>query len=1803
MLKKVIIGILCFLILAITGLGIYIYTLDWNKHKSIVAHRLSQITGLKAAIDGNLSIELFPKPKFSAGLVKFTHGNSRTPLAEVNNISANVDFLPLLSNQFILSGMTLTGAEISLVTDEKGTRNWGSSTKAGKNKSGNIEVSFNDVKIVESSITFENKQNKNKFTLPKVSASISAPSLKGPYKTSGKFTHNKKEVNFSGSIENNKDLKVKMNINCGVIGSKFSIDGVLGDKPKGTVILEGKSLYETLTTVFGEDSISNKYNESMYVSFTYGKDNEILKLNNFNVKYGNNTIGNGFVNLSKGEKWNISSDIDMSKFDLSLLENIGIDIVNYSNNINEETKLPNVDMDISVKSDNATYKGAAAHKLNMGVTYNDGVINLNRFAVTMPGETTIKSLGKLTTTPKLEYIFENTLESKDIKTFASLFNINLTAKASKENKKSIFGRAQAEFMISGGKDAIKVALSKALIDNTNFSGNLGFVFNEGETHVILQTDLEKILFDKYVDLAYVNDKKQSFEDKLLYQLNLSPWKGKFTTDAAINIKNAVYNNIALENLQFDFVADENNLNIESLSIENFAGSQINLKADIKNPYSNPYFEELTYDIKTANFPGFATNIGLDTGSKDIFKRKTFASQGIINGSMSQLNISSIQKFGDTEISYTGIAANAKDGDLSLNGDIELKANNFTKFAQAIGFSNYKPDLPVTTFTLNAQIVGSFNLFELNNINAHLGTNHIQGIVKVDNTTSKAKILADLNFDNFNINNMFNISKKQEKPLISTTNTFIDKLNLSDEKIDLSYLNNVDFDITANIKQPIWNNQKYADLKTRVMLNDGVINVEKFNIKKDDSVFDVNFILDSKNLAKITGNYNISKYNAPSFGGSIYKIEKAILNSKGSFASNLLSEKAFYDNLSAKGNYSLTNLVMNGWDLDVIKFELEQRKSIKDLEEVIASNLRMGKTLFNKGSGKFEFSKGVFVSDNSVLSSPVENLDMKINVNLGSWLITSDFNIFYNNASFSDVVKFNLSGDVSNPELKININESIERIKEVENRILIENEGIKKQKDGILQSRIDILQKSIDETKQNIERMSLDFIKFKPTTNNKDIVKAYNQLQAKLKEVENNINNLGTALKGQNSEKDLMDIEAKIAKESSKIIYLPKSLEENFIAESKYIFDNSFSKLTWLFNLAQNNSSYYNSLVEVYMKQIELLKTTDEPIAEETVAKLKEDTDKISDNSDKISVLYNRIRDSYLNIIDSSSLIDMKRNNDMAVQALYTMLSYIKQLNDNIVSSIDEFRSVLDIEARDYDTYLLYPPETVDEIDISSPVVKNTNQTKNNAPELEKKNDNIIKDNEIKNNNTTESSILKNKDELKISFNTFANSVASLFNTLKAKNKHDIQPASETGIKSIVNNIPEMNTFVVAEKTIESNLEPVVIAEDIKTNLEPIVIAEDIDTNLEPVVVAEDIDTNLEPVVIAEDIKTNLEPVVVAEDIKTNLEPVVVAEDIDTNLEPVVVAEDIDTNLEPVVIAEDTKTNLEPVVVAEDIKTNLEPVVIAEDIKTNLEPVIVAEDIKTNLEPVVVAEDIKTNLEPVVIAEDTKTNLEPVVVAEDIDIAQKPVVAIDNSIVDKTKLALSDIIYNISQKEEMVLKNIKQQEVAIETENNSNTLKINPVIAMNIGKTDLVDIDIKSSLTSHKRKGFYFKKDATKEEGIKVSIDENTINEDKIKEKLEPQKEKQFLKFFANSNDNFTRNIDVKTSDIVAEYKKELQHKHYVFTNTSTISGSGEVGKYILRSKNEYKPIKNHNKYIFAANNVDKITLSGSVGKKIALSVK
>ena len=272
---------------------------------------------------------------------------------------------------------------------------------------------------------------------------------------------------------------------------------------------------------------------------------------------------------------------------------------------------------------------------------------------------------------------------------------------------------------------------------------------------------------------------------------MAPWKGNFETDATISIGSAVYKKIPIEKLDIHFVADDTKLDVKKFSAENFAGANVNMVLNIDNPYTKPYFNELSYDVKTDNFPIFASAIGVNTNSKDLFKRKIFATQGALSGRFDEFSLSSIQKFGDVEFSYTGVVAQTKEKATSVKGNIELKTNNFVNFAKSIGL-DYNPDIALTTFTMSSQIEGIYNLFELKGISAYLGANNIVGTIKLDRTQNKPNLFANLAFDKFDVNRMFGFTKPEKKKDAQVA--FIAKPNFEGDKYDFSSLNKINFNI-------------------------------------------------------------------------------------------------------------------------------------------------------------------------------------------------------------------------------------------------------------------------------------------------------------------------------------------------------------------------------------------------------------------------------------------------------------------------------------------------------------------------------------------------------------------------------------------------------------------------------------------------------------------------------------------------------------------------------------------------------------------------------------------------------------------------------------------------------------------------------------------------------------------------------------------------------------------------------------------------------------------------------------------------
>ncbi len=1315
MLKKVIIGISVFIFVAIAGAAAYIYTLDWNKHKTQVSQKLTQITGLKSQINGNLKVEFFPMPKITAGRVSFFSNTGSTPLIEISEITANLELKPLLNNNFIVKSMILTQPTAYININERGELNWKNVGKNSNNKSGNVEMSFNDIKLNSATLTYKNKQNRQEFSIPNITASVSAPTLAGPYKTNGKFIHNNSEIKFDGTILNNAGLKVKMSVSNAATGSKFEIDGDAGAQAKGNLTFDTRSLADIGDIIFGDKTFSQNYREPLYVSFQYGYNGNTAKLDNFNFKYGRNNIGNGSVFLkSDGDNKEAAANFNMTQFDLSLLEQLSRDYINFAKMDDKyglAEKLQKYAASLNLKSAQTTYNESAVQNLSMELALKDGILGLTRFSALFPGETSLKTAGKINLNDKaLPFIFNQAVESRDLRTFASIFGLDLGKMATEDNKKSIFKNAKAELKLNGDLNSLTITVPGATIDSTDLSGSAGFIFNEDTLFVLADINASKIIFDRYLQALPETMKTATYKEKFIHQMNLIPWNKNINLEADIAIAGAVYSKIPMEKINLQFVSQDDKLDVKKLSFGNIAGAQLNTQFTAEKIYTEPTFSNLLYDVKTSNFPYFASTMGIDTGSMTLFKRKVFASQGNLTGTFNEFNLSSVQKFGETEFSFTGAAANPDKQPISINGDLEFKTNNALNFIKALDF-DYSPEIPVTSLTASGKIKGTYNLFEYLDINAFLGANNIKGYIQLDNRGEKPVLKSEMSFDKFDADHWFNIEKKNTRQKQKETSSFIALPSFSEEAYNYTALTKVNFDIKAKADALIYGGKAYNETQIEAKLKDGSLNIASFDTRSNTNDIGLSFILNTGNLPTINGKYEISGIKTPALGGRTYLLDSGILKAEGTFNSSAYSEKEFLENLNSEGKFQLQNTAMNGWDLDIIKFDLEQRKQTAGFEELVLSNLKTGRSAFNKISGSYKINKGVIIADKVIWESPVANMNMQLNLNLSDKLFTAVFGAVYHNASFSDIINFTMKGYLAEPSLEVDLSDSLKRIGGIEELANKAKENQFKEKREKLSDRINGAQIEIQSILKEISRITANAVQYKPLTNDRQIAQIYDNNMNVLRETESNLEKMADILSVSADEKDIMDIESQINVEKSKLRFIPKTFEENFVTDSKNAFDETLNKITWLYNAATNNTAYYNELTDVFIKQIETLKNAGKKFAEDAEEPLIKGINKVSKDMEKINKLHAKTREDYLFILDTTNASAIQDSNVAAVDSLRQIAVYINQLNADIVDNLQAFRKMLEMKARNDKDYLIYPPENVEDIDVSKPATKTPTKDK------------------------------------------------------------------------------------------------------------------------------------------------------------------------------------------------------------------------------------------------------------------------------------------------------------------------------------------------------------------------------------------------------------------------------------------------------------------------------------------------------------
>src|SRR5437867_359251 len=266
-LKSILTGIVV-LLAAVVVAGIAILkSIDLNQYRELIAQEIEGATGRKVVIGGPIDLEVSFNPALALSDVSLGNAAwSKDPqMLAVKRFEARVALLPMLSKQVRIKRIVLSGADIRLETDPKGTGNWVFQTAGeqpakpatapapGQSQGAGVLPAFDDVTVEDSAVTFRDGRTGTVTALLIDKLQAAAPSDRAPMKIdfSGRYNQNPIEVHGTvgalASLMAGEPVAVEFEAKAG--GANLRVIGDLG-KPgaeKGTNLIisaEGNQIGE-----------------------------------------------------------------------------------------------------------------------------------------------------------------------------------------------------------------------------------------------------------------------------------------------------------------------------------------------------------------------------------------------------------------------------------------------------------------------------------------------------------------------------------------------------------------------------------------------------------------------------------------------------------------------------------------------------------------------------------------------------------------------------------------------------------------------------------------------------------------------------------------------------------------------------------------------------------------------------------------------------------------------------------------------------------------------------------------------------------------------------------------------------------------------------------------------------------------------------------------------------------------------------------------------------------------------------------------------------------------------------------------------------------------------------------------------------------------------------------------------------------------------------------------------------------------------------------------------------------------------
>src|SRR5690606_37356385 len=123
-LKRVLIGLVVVLLVALVGIAIFLLTFDPNAYKNKLEEVVYNRYQRSLTIDGDIQLSLFPRIGLSVEDVSLSNRNSTDTFASIDSARFAVAIWPLMFNRLVVDHVAVTGFKAWVTRDEDGQFNF-----------------------------------------------------------------------------------------------------------------------------------------------------------------------------------------------------------------------------------------------------------------------------------------------------------------------------------------------------------------------------------------------------------------------------------------------------------------------------------------------------------------------------------------------------------------------------------------------------------------------------------------------------------------------------------------------------------------------------------------------------------------------------------------------------------------------------------------------------------------------------------------------------------------------------------------------------------------------------------------------------------------------------------------------------------------------------------------------------------------------------------------------------------------------------------------------------------------------------------------------------------------------------------------------------------------------------------------------------------------------------------------------------------------------------------------------------------------------------------------------------------------------------------------------------------------------------------------------------------------------------------------------------------------------------------------------------------------------------------------------